>query len=435
MHRTVLFVAPEFPPCNLTAGHRTRLFVRHLPEFGYRPVVLTLRPESYETKIDPELMNLVAPGAEIVRTRALPVRPVRPVRLIGDLGIRSFPFHLAAVRKLVRTHGVDLIYIPIPPNYSSLLGPLSRFLFRVPFAIDYIDPWIYRPTADEWRSPKSLASHALSRLLEPLALCGVAGITGVAEGYYAGALDRHPRLRNLPLAAIPYGGEAMDFQYVRDHLRPSRLLAQPELSGKLVLTYGGAILPRAHGTLRSLLLSCARWKQSGDPLAERVALLFVGTGRRPTDPGSGVVAPIARECGADHFVTEIADRQPFIDVLSLLTQSHAVMVLGSSDPYYTASKTFQALQSRRPILALLHAASSAAGILNGLPGVAQIRFDDTRPVEGCHADIVQALRQMASASSEPVDRDMATLDEYSARAMTRRLAAFFDDVLRTRIRS
>jgi len=431
-HRTVLFVAPEFPPCNLTAGHRTRLFVRHLAEFGYRPIVVTLRPESYETKTDPELMNLVAPHVEVVRTRALPVRPVRPLRLIGDLGIRSFPFHLGAMRQLIRTHDVDLVYIPIPPNYSSLLGPLSRLLFRVPFAIDYIDPWVYRPTPDEWKSLKSLASHVLAMLLEPVALCGVAGITGVAEGYYEGVLNRHPRLRSLPRAAIPYGGEPMDFQYVRDHWRPCRLLDRPELTGKLVLTYAGAILPRAHGTLRSLLLACARWKQSGDPLAKRLALLFVGTGRRPTDSDSGIVRPIARECGAEDFTTEIADRQPFVDILSLLTQSHAVMVLGSSDAFYTASKTFQALQSRRPILALLHAASSAAAILDGLPGVSQVRFDDTCPVEERISDIVQSLRQIVAAPAEPLHRDMTMLDQYSAREMTRRLAAFFDEILRNR---
>ena len=54
--------------------------------------------------------------------------------------------------------------------------------------------------------------------------------------------------------------------------------------------------------MRALLRACKRWIDSGDPVARRVTLLFVGTGARPTDPGSGLVMPIARECGADGFV-------------------------------------------------------------------------------------------------------------------------------------
>ncbi|HMO83879.1 MAG TPA: hypothetical protein PKC18_03055, partial [Lacipirellulaceae bacterium] len=88
MSRRVLFVAAEFPPCNLTAGHRTRLFVRNLPEFGYAPIVLTVQASAYDTRLAEELASLVAPDVEIIRTRAL---PTRPVRLVGDLGVRRFP--------------------------------------------------------------------------------------------------------------------------------------------------------------------------------------------------------------------------------------------------------------------------------------------------------------------------------------------------------
>jgi hypothetical protein len=128
-------------------------------------------------------------------------------------------------------------------------------------------------------------------------------------------------------------------------------------------------------------------------------------------------------------VVEIADRQPYLDVLGLLHQSHGVLIVGSSEASYTASKTFQAIYSLRPVLGLLHADSSAVAILRGMPGVELVTFDDRTPVEQREAEIETALRQTAKASRAPVPRSLEALKPYSAREMTRRLAGFFDAVL------
>jgi glycosyltransferase involved in cell wall biosynthesis len=426
--RTVVFVAAQFPPSNLTAGHRTRLFVRHLPEFGYRPIVLTMRGEDYEEHLDPDLERLVLPGLEVIRTKAL---PTRPVRLVGDHGIRSFPFHLTAIGELARKQRIDLLYIPVPPNYSSLLGPLVKRMYGIPYAIDYIDPWIYPVTCDERPSWKARVSRGLARVLEPMAVAGASGVTGVAPEYYAGVLARHPQLRLRPSAGIPYGGEALDHQALARNGPRSSLLDQEQFRGKVVLVYAGALLPRAHGTLRALLRACRQWVDASadGSLAHKLSLLFVGTGARPTDPTSGLVAPIARECGAEALVTEVAERQPYLDVLALLHRAHGVLILGSTDAGYTASKTFQALHSGRPILALLHAGSSASSILQGMPGARLVTFTDDQAVETRTAEIEAGLRAVAAAGPDPAPRDLSLLEPYSAREMSRKLAAFFDDVL------
>jgi hypothetical protein len=429
MSRRVVIVASQFPPSNLTAGHRTRLFLRHLPEFGYEPTVLTVEPRYYEGCLDPALESLVPRDIPLVRTRAL---PTKPVRLVGDLGIRSFPFHLLALGRLARQRRIDLLYLPIPPAYSSLLGPLARRLWGVPYVIDYIDPWVYPITPDERRSRKARLTHRLARWLEPWAVHDAAGVTGVAEGYYAGVLQRHPHLRRRPTAAIPYGGEALDHEQVAQSAAPARLVGRAGLEGALVIAYAGALLPRAHGTARALFRAARRLVESGHPLASRLRLLFVGTGARPNDPASGLVAPIARECGADGFTVEIADRQPYLDVLSLLHAAQAVLILGSSEAAYTASKTFQALHSRRPVLALLHEASSASAFLREMPGVELVDFRDDRPVECCEGEIAAALARVLGNVGSPVERPLGLLEKHSAREMSRRLAEFFDEVLRGR---
>lgn len=425
--RHVVIVAPQFPPSNLTAGHRSRLFAQHLPSFGFRTTVLTVDPSYYEEPLDEELTRLVRPDVRVLRTPAL---PVRPVRLVGDLGIRSFWYHYRALARLIRRERVDLLYIPVPPNYSALLGPLVKRRFGVPYVIDYIDPWVYPITDDERRSRKARLSHWLARRLEPLAVRGADGITGVAPGYYAGVLERHPHLRSVPQAGIPYGAGVEDHAYVERTQRPSRVLDQLALGDRLPLVYAGAVLPRALQTLRTLFDGCQRLRASQPELAARLRLVFIGTGFRTGGALQSMIAPVAAEAGVTDLVTEIGERQPYLEVLATLARSQAVMVLGSTERHYTASKTFQALHSRRPVLAMLHEESSAVAMMQDVAGVELITFRDEEQLRQQGPDVAAALARILSwPPTEPVERDGRRLEQYSAARMTEQLADCFRAVL------
>ena len=105
--RAVALVAPHFPPSNLAGVHRARLLAQHLHEFGWRPVIVTTHWRHYEEALDWGLASLVDPALDIIRT---PAAPVRPVRLVGDIGIRALPWHLAALRRLWRERRVDFLF-------------------------------------------------------------------------------------------------------------------------------------------------------------------------------------------------------------------------------------------------------------------------------------------------------------------------------------
>jgi hypothetical protein len=424
----VAIVAPEFPPCNLAAVHRSRLFALHLKEFGFEPTVVTIEPRYYEVALDWDLAKTIPADLRVLRTKAL---PTRPVRLVGDLGIRSFWPIYRRLARLMASHPIDLLFLPIPPYYSALFGPLFKRRFGVPYVIDYIDPWVYPITEQEKRSWKARLSHRLARWLEPVAVSRADGITGVAAGYYEGVLERHPHLRTVPTAGIPYGGEAADHELVRESGRASALLEQGVCPpGKLILAYAGALLPRAISTLRALFAACGQLRQEQPQLAQAMHWLFVGTGSRLNDPESGQVVAIAREMGVADMVSEAACRQPYFEVLALLDRAHAVLILGSSERHYTASKTFQALHSQRPILALLHEESTAAEILRTAPAVELVTFGESHPAEERVPEMAAALARLLRLPPQTrVARDNGSLEPYSARAMTRHLANVFRQVL------
>ena len=43
--RTVLIIAPDFTPSSYPPALRARFFAQHLPEFGWKPIVLAADPE------------------------------------------------------------------------------------------------------------------------------------------------------------------------------------------------------------------------------------------------------------------------------------------------------------------------------------------------------------------------------------------------------
>src|SRR4051794_30591073 len=109
--RKVLIITPHFPPSNLAAVHRSRLFAWHLPSFGWEPLILTVDEKYYEETLDHNLARLLPEGLTIEKVKAL--RITRP-RLIGDIGLRAFfPLYRRA-KRLIRQHGIDFLYIPIP---------------------------------------------------------------------------------------------------------------------------------------------------------------------------------------------------------------------------------------------------------------------------------------------------------------------------------
>src|SRR6185436_7997604 len=85
--KKIIIVSPHFPPSNLAAVHRTRLFAKHLPSFGWEPIILTVHENFYEEELDSKLMMLVPEKLRIEKVSAFNV--TRP-RIIGDIGLRGF---------------------------------------------------------------------------------------------------------------------------------------------------------------------------------------------------------------------------------------------------------------------------------------------------------------------------------------------------------
>ena len=164
--RRVLVVAYYFPPLGLSGVQRVAGFVRHLPEYGWQPTVITAKPGGYFAHDKSLWSPIEDAGIRVVRTKSLdPTRLFRSgatVRLpqetrrqtlsyisnwlfIPDNKLGWKPFALRAGLRQAAAQRFDAVFSSAPPYTGHLIGrKLSRTL-KLPLITDFRDDWVGNP--------------------------------------------------------------------------------------------------------------------------------------------------------------------------------------------------------------------------------------------------------------------------------------------------
>ena len=424
MHR-VAIVSHYFPPSTMAGVHRARIMTAHLHRFGWKPTIFCVDERHHEHTLDPELAKLVPGHVEVRKVAALPAAWTRCVG-IGDIGLRSHRAMRAALLRYFQHEGGDLLFVTVLPGYGALLGPVIRRRCRVPFVLDYRDPWVSKWGAGQPRWSKAGLSHQLAVRLEPRALAHADHVTGVSLGTCEEIRGRHPEMPPENFSVFPIGAEPADFDYLRQHPRPWPAYLAPR-DHAVHLTQVGTLLPRAGDTLRAFMAALAELRTRQPMLVQRLRLNFLGTSNQPDGTDDFKVIPMAREMGVAEFVTERPQRVPYVEALNVLIQSDGLIALGSDEPHYTASRIFPKLLAQRPLLGLYHAASSVCAMAAEAEGVVLITHDDTRPPSSRVSRIADVLAQWVLRGRVPdlPARD-ALLQEHLSENIARGFAAVFD---------
>lgn len=424
MKRRIALVSGHFAPSNLVGAHRARLWSRYLPEFGWEPVVVTGDPAKYEERPDPDLERLVPAGLEVVHAATL---STRPIRLVGDIGVRAFWGCYRALSSMAKAGQLDFVLVTIPSNYLAPVGRLLHLRRGVPFGIDYQDPWVNRWPGIEVPFSRAWTSYRLASLLEPWSVRDAALITGMAPGYVAGMLERNPDVaRRSVLAYMSMGSAPDDYALVRD-LQRKPFLFQPG-DGHFHLIYAGALLPAGLVVLDAFLAGLRALREQAPQAASRLRVHFVGTGSSPDDPQGHRVLPRAAAAGVADMVSEHPHRIGYVDALGHLMRSDGVLVLGSTERHYTPSKVFQAILSERPLFALLHEESTAVPMIRQAgAGDVLTLTEQALPDPATTATALLAFLERPAHSAGTADR--GGFEAYSARESTRLLAEALDRAL------
>jgi hypothetical protein len=327
--------------------------------------------------------------------------------------------------QLVREEQIDFVYIPIPSFYVSLIGPYLKRKTGVLYGIDYIDPWVHQFPGSEQFLSRHWWSTQLAKWLEPKAVKQASLITGVAEGYYQAVIDRNPALKkSCVFGAMPYGGEAADHEQLKV-LQPKPYLFQK--NKKLQMVYAGAMLPKAYAPLEAIFQSIAENKKQ----FEEVEFHFIGTGKLANDANSYTIKPLAEKYGLwQTVVFEYPKRIPYMDVLIHLDAADAVFILGSTEPHYTPSKSYQAVLSGKPVLAVLHSESTAVKVLEQSGAGIVLSFNGESELDKIQSSFAEKWNEFKIFVEEfhASSVNKAIFEQYSAKAVTKQLAELLDSL-------
>jgi hypothetical protein len=181
------------------------------------------------------------------------------------------------------------------------------------------------------------------------------------------------------------------------------------------------MLPKAYEPLEEIYKAIA----TNTELFANVEFHFIGTGKTPNDPQGFNIKSMAERYGLwQSVVFEYPKRIPYLDVLIHLEAADAVFILGSTEPHYTPSKTYQGVLSKKPILAVLHSASTAVEVLQKSGAGIVLPFNGEAEIAQINTSFagVFAVFNNFKHTFQSGKVDQKVFEQYSAASVTKSLA-------------
>lgn len=250
--RRVLVVAYYFPPMGLSGVQRTLKFVKYLPQFGWKPTVLTVEPHGYFAHDESLMQDLEGRDVTVVRTQAAgPGKFFRKKETVKIPSERTRKFmsrvsdtffipdnkigwRKRAVTRALSLHAAtpfDLVFATAPPFTDFLIGADIKARINKPLVFDYRDPWVEFPHKFY---PTPL--HKLRNIqLERFALKSSSFVITTNRRVKELLIKRHGFLSYNDVEIIPQGYDPEDFQ---GYIGPEAEGVVPR-TNKMRITYAG----------------------------------------------------------------------------------------------------------------------------------------------------------------------------------------------------
>jgi glycosyltransferase involved in cell wall biosynthesis len=388
--RKVLLLTYHFPPSAAVAVYRTLGLVRHLPSFGWQPIVVAPPSTPFEPE-DPALLERIPHGTPVTRVPLAAGLWGKLVRRVAPQ-VHWLPRALRACRHALREHRIEAVITSGPPGAVHLLGMRLRARHGLPWVACFRDPWIVNHPSP----PRGLRGR-FERFLEGRVMRSadvlVANTPLNQEGWQAA----YPRFAHK-MTTVTNGFDPDLFA------EP----AEPPPGGGLDLLHAGELYSgRDPRPLLDALVGLPG-----------VHVTFLG---RSTELIYDLPAEV-RARGLEGAVT-LVDQVPYAESLRRVRRAGALLlILAPGLRVGVPAKLYEYLGANRPILALAEPDGDIAWVLRE-SGVLH-RVVPARDVQG----IRQALVELAGAvaAGTPVVSEPSGLRNFTREHMARRFAECLD---------
>lgn len=410
--KRLLMIAFHFPPAAGSSGiQRTLRFARHLPQFGWEPVVLTASPRAYE-RTSPDQLEDVA-GIPVERAFALD--SARHLSVMGRYAAftarpdRWISWWLGALPKgmaMIRRYRPDALWSTYPIATAHQIGHDLACLSGLPWIADFRDPMAqegYPPDRKTWKSFKRIEAAAVDR-----AQSSVFVTPGAARMYR----ERYAQLAKERIAVIENGYDEDSFEGI-DALAASKGPLRP---GAVTLLHSGVVYPSErdpNGLFRALRMML----DQGD--VRRGEFLV----RLRACAHEGVLQRLIERHGVGDLV-ELQPPLPYREALLEMARAEALLVLQASNCNdQVPAKLYEYMRCRRPLVGLTDPQGDTASVLRRVGVKDLARLDSAEEIA---ALLRRVLKRLKDASAELPNAELAL--RASRQQRTAELASLLDRV-------
>lgn len=226
MNKRVLIFTYFFPPIASAGTLRTYSFAKYLPQFGWDPIVVSVKNDAHHIH-DAEPLNNLPPSVKIVRTTYFELRHLKR----KESAIRSntqqfsrqwqrksieklsrfllpvddlqgwFPFALANAMRLIRKEHIDAILTSSPPETAHLIGAAVHAITKLPWIADFRDEW----TSDPYRQFPTPLHKQLNASLERLVVHRATAVVSATKFITDDFRNRYSRQKSEKFVTITNG--------------------------------------------------------------------------------------------------------------------------------------------------------------------------------------------------------------------------------------
>jgi len=389
--RKVLLVTYHFPPSGAVAVYRMLGLVKHLPRFGWQPVVVAPPRVPWE----PEDQSLLAQVPADTPIERVPFAE----SFLGKIARRLAPEShwlleaRSACNRMIAEHEPHAILTSSPPGCVHLLGWWLHRRTQLPWLADFRDPWVTNHVIDRWTLGKRLDLWLEGNVMQH-ATALIANTPLNQEGW-ASVYPQHAQ----KIAIIPNGFDPQSpgTAVPGNTSRVTILHAGEFYSGRDPRPFFGALQAASH-------------------LPVDVDLLG-----RKTETLCDFPAEI-RQRGLDGRV-RLLGQVPYADALDRMKRADILLLVHT--PGYRVgvpAKLYEYLGAGRPILALADPDSDIAWVLREskvLHRIAPLR--DVARIGSALSELIGEIRAGGAAVPDP-----DALLQFTREAMARRVAELLD---------
>ena len=409
MIKNLLVIVYHYPPDPVSNPYPTSSWVKHLPDYGWTPLILTGGGETaisagstniYRAPHDQAFGRLVA-GRRKMATSRLSFKLLNfaliNFLLYPDDKRGWFASGCRAGLAMAAQHPLSAILsVGTPWTDFWIAGALARKL-NIPWIADYRDPWTQRTSAHYRR--KWFIHDSISRIVEKR-ICGTCACCLHASEIWADQLAAH---LGKKVFSLPNGYDAEDFSPVAG--------VKPD-SARLSLSYVGTLhFPQR---LDPFLEGFGMFVRRSHVSSQECRLNFIGTGEI-----TWVRKKYPHLAGYIRYLPYLSKA----DAIRHMAESHILLLFLNDDTGWYPTKAFEYLAAGNAILAspdnggVIHEMLERTAAGTVVKGPEQIALW-----------LGEKMAEFRQGGQLKISSRRLRVEDYERSHMARRLAAILDDI-------